>query len=412
MSPRVRFLLPLAAALGLCAPPAWAGYDPALRALLLQGERHNYEGDFDAADAVWRRIRALDPESPAAPLYEVSTLWWRLSLDDDDTRYDDAIRGKSQEAARLAEARVQRDPADAVAHLFWGQALMQLGRLLGTRGEYLRAGSTAERGREHLERALALEPGLVDAKAPIGMYYFYASTVPDALRWLSFLWFVPSGDRDTGLRYLREAAEEGDVMRREARFVLLNVYTYHQQDLEQALGLARDFAERFPRNSFFRFEELEILLMLKRPQDAVRAALALEAGTGGSPQDEGRRTMARVWRAQAELQGGAPARAWEILEPLGAGPGWPWWGRAWVLLTRGRVLDLCGDRSRALALYREVESLEGARRSKRAARAALAGLREPFQLAGPGEASLHAPGDQQAMCSGLAPGVAAGTAGG
>ncbi|MCZ6785131.1 MAG: hypothetical protein O7G30_17665 [Proteobacteria bacterium] len=380
----------------LCAGPVAAQYDPEVRALIHRGQRHNFEGDFAAADAVWARLRGLDPA--AAALYEVSTLWWRISLDDRVTTYDDAIRARSQEAIRLAKARVARDPDDAVAHLYWGQALVHIGRLEGTRGNYLTAGARGEEGREHLERVLELRPDMVDAKYPVGLYYFYASTVPDVLQWLSWLWFVPSGDRETGLRYIQEVREKGDLNKLQADFIMLNIYTYHEKDDDKAVELAHDLHKRFPNSSFFHFEFLEVLYDADHYGAVAKQARLLEAHPGTSPLDDGRKSMARVWRARAELQLGRPGEAWRTLESFGlGGPDWPWWGSAWVTLTRGRILDACGDRSGALVEYDRVRSLKTPRRSKRAARNAAKAQFKPFRP----RKRLVEPADGGSACSGV-----------
>ena len=74
----------------LATPPAVAVADAsspplAHRDLILQGIRHNLEGDFVAAERVWRELRERDPTHPAGPVFQVSTLWWHQMFDENDT---------------------------------------------------------------------------------------------------------------------------------------------------------------------------------------------------------------------------------------------------------------------------------------------------------------------------------------
>ncbi len=376
-----RLALACALALGPNVAGAVDWDDPAVDRLVHEGVRQSDDGDYDAALRTWERLKALAPHHPAPHVHAVDTLYWLQVQEDDSGDYDEAIARESEAAIRESEAWLAEHPDDPRAHFYLGAALINRGRLHGIRLEIYRAGRLGERGRVALERALALDPTLHDAKFPLGLYSFYASQVPNLFQWLDFLWFVPKGDAELGIRYLGEAYEDGDLYRFAGGFFLAHVRTFYgEANLAEALAVTKDLHARHPHNSLVHLELVDLLLTVSQYDDVITEARALEAHPGNQLHHRGRVNMARIWRARAELYRGRPETAWTTLEPFGDdGPKNPDWGNRWVRVTRGQILDVQGQRERAIAQYESVASLEvpGDPRSMSTARA---GLEAPFEL--------------------------------
>ncbi len=357
--------------------------DPEIDSLIHEGLGHNSDGDFDAASEVWKRLAEAAPHHPAANVHAADTLIWLGLFEDDDTSFDDAIVRESEEGVRKAEAWLEARPGDARAHLYLGQTLMTLGRLHGVRGRIYRAGSYGERARKECERALAIDPSLTDAKYPIGLYAYYASLIPDVFQWLSFLWFIPKGDAALGLQYLADVEQTGDLYRFTAAFYLSNIRAFHERSLDRPAALASvtKLHERHPLNSLIHFELVENLVLAKRYEDARREALVLESHPGTGKHDRGRTSMARVWRARAEMYLGRSNEAWRLLEIFADdGPAEPDWGNLWVQLLRGQIRDLAGQRQEAISHYQRIAALDLNPNFNRTAVLAAEGLEEPFRL--------------------------------
>ncbi len=346
-----------------------------------RGMRANLEGRFSAAEATWAELRQAAPADGAAGLGEIDTVWWRLMLDEGATDNDATLLAASAEVIVLADARLAQDPDDADALAQKGAALFNRARLYGIRGRYLKAGGDGERGRKLLERSLELDPERTDSRYALGLYTYYTDIAPKVVQWMSWLWFVPEGDRAGGLRNLEIVRDSGGLHATGAAFILMNVHTYHApMDLPAALATGRELHARYPGNALFHSELVEVLLKVGLYEEAVVTAQQLEESQPQEPEAEVRPQLARILRAQAVLLSGRPQEAWKILAPMDASTTpLPIWGGAWLHLVRGQVHDAQGRRSEAVGEYQQVLALKGPRYNPRAGLIAKAALKEPFQ---------------------------------
>ncbi|MFP6640726.1 MAG: hypothetical protein VCC04_10825, partial [Myxococcota bacterium] len=348
--------------------------------LVEQGMRANLEGRYDEADATWRALRELDPTDPAPEIWSAETGLWRLILDPRASQHEASIDAAADRAIELADIRLERNAADGEALSHKGMALMIQARLNGMQGRYLSAGRAGEQGRPLLERSLVLDASQAQGQFPLGVYYYYAGIAPSFIKWVSWLWFVPKGDREKGLSLMRQVRDGQGIRSDEARFMLMIIDNYHApSDLESALASGHLLHQRYPDNLLFHSELIEVLVKSGQYDEAIETALALEQRQPSDVEALGRPMLARILRAQATLLNGNSVEAWRILEsmderttPL------PVWGGAWLHLVRGQVLDARGERKAAVAEYHRVKNLKGLAYNERAALIAEAALDAPF----------------------------------
>jgi len=362
-----------------CEGPAES---PALQRceLFEEGFRENLNGRYREADLIWQTLREQDPTDPAPDVWEAETAWWRLILNDGAVEQDQRILSATERAIDLADARLKANPRDAAAMRDKGLALMMLARLNGMRGRYLSAGRSGEKARLLLEESMALDPSQSDVRFPLAVYYYYAGIAPSFVKWVSWLWFIPKGDRTKGISMMEQVRDEPGMRSDEARFMLMVVNTYHApMDLPSALESGRILHARYPDNVLFHSELIEVLLKEELYEEAIETALALEAQ---SPEDEiarSRPMLARILRAQATLLNGSPNEAAAILATMDEDKAnLPVWGRAWFYLVEAQILDAQGEREAAVSQYRRVQELEGPAYNKRAALIAEMGIEAPF----------------------------------
>jgi tetratricopeptide (TPR) repeat protein len=282
------FALLICTALTSAAPIRGAKLDlpPAANAVIDQ----IYSGDLEAAVAGAHQLEQEQPEHPLGYLLGGEALWWRIWCTSAEFKYgmsyprhraklpaDQYYLDLAARVSSLAEAQAARhDTADMQFYAGMGDALAA--RLYGLRGETRNAARAGVRAREHLLRAIALDPGLADADLGLGLYNYYADTLSAAARVLRFFMGIPGGSKQEGIQQLEHAIAEGVLTPAEARFYLaINLHNYDQK-YERALELAGPLVEKYPSNPLFQLIRGDLYAKLGRKESAAecyRAAATL-----------------------------------------------------------------------------------------------------------------------------------------
>ena len=181
-------------------------------------------------------------------------------------------RFATRAAIREAEAFAQAEPSRAEAWFYVGAAYGARSQFRVYRGDRLAAARDGKRIKDALEKALALDPKMVDAEFGIGMYRYYAGVAPAIFRFLRFLLLLPGGDRAGGLAQLERAGRDGVLVRGEAQFQIHVLYLWYEHRSTEALAIIRALQQRYPHNPLFHHIEAEILDVYFHDHAASRAA--------------------------------------------------------------------------------------------------------------------------------------------
>ena len=99
--------------------------------------------------------------------------------------------------------------------------------------------------------AIDENPQMYDALMGIGVIDYFTSRLTGFTR--SLAWVVGMlGDRETALANFHTVAEKGQLCKDEARFALVSVYRYLENDFETAQSMAASLLEHIPNNGFIR----------------------------------------------------------------------------------------------------------------------------------------------------------------
>jgi tetratricopeptide (TPR) repeat protein len=224
--------------------------------------------------------RRSDAPAPAeaCDVLRATALWWRIQLDPHNLARDPAFEALADDAIEGAESWTARDPMDAEAWFYLGGAYAVRAQWRVLRQERFAAARDGRRIKESLDRALALDPRLMDAYFGLGLYKYYADVAPSMAKVVRFLLLLPGGDKEEGMSEMLRARDAGELLQGEADYQLHLIYLWYEQRADLALELLETLRARYPANPHFFSQIAEVHEVyfhdVPASLDAYRALLA------------------------------------------------------------------------------------------------------------------------------------------
>jgi tetratricopeptide (TPR) repeat protein len=259
-----------------------------------------YQGDPDAALAIFHNLESSEPNSPLGYLLEGEARWWKIycrALDlkwnqidayrHDPAPEDDLYFRAADKAIALAESELQQKES-AEMHLYAGMGYALRSRLFGLRKENRATARTGVKAREHFLRARELDPQLADADTGIGLYNYYVDALSGIARVLRVFMGIPGGNKDDGIRQLERAMLHGELTAADARFYLSkNLRTYDQR-YQRALEVLEPLVARYPANPIFKLMLGNLHALLGHNDRAAALYLSAESMPQSDPECKAR----------------------------------------------------------------------------------------------------------------------------
>ncbi len=217
-----------------------------------------YDLQFDRALESAQELDKRYPGSPAGPFY-LSVIYYQRYLLEDPPSPSTFQRFQIQSERALENALRMMPTHPILGHYYQGAALGFQARAAVAQKKYRVAIPKAKAGAQHLQKALEMDPSLIDAKLGLGLYYYFLARVPTAAKPFAYLMVGMWGDRDKGLSYLQEVAQHGQAARQEARSVLGSIYASpKEQEWEAAAALLLPLVAQYPHNPSYRMKLLYV----------------------------------------------------------------------------------------------------------------------------------------------------------
>jgi tetratricopeptide (TPR) repeat protein len=370
-----------------------------------------YNLDYDAAQTAFKEIERLFPEHPAGAQFQAALLWSKTlnesrrlksSLYGSDEFYegtedkvDDRVisefRDYTRRARLLAEARLKRDPKDIEALYFLGATDgLKAAFEAGVQRSFMSALRDGSRSVDRHRDVVRLDPSFRDAELTIGLYDYVVGSLPLPVKILASMTGA-RGSRKRGLETLARVASEGRWSRDDARALLIVLYKREKRFMD-ALVLARELGDKYPRNYLFKLEAADALSSQavaeradgkfseatahEREAFAIFDALLREKPQRGSAAARALDQIHFQYGETLMAAGQFERAAKEFLATTTVA------GAETGLVTQGhlraaQMYDLVGKRNEALAQYRLVVARPDVYDSQSEARR---GLREPYKL--------------------------------
>lgn len=250
-------------ALLVCLQPAEA-QSLSVPAEAKEGLQVLYAGEPEAAMAIFRHLQQQSPQQPLGYLLEANAAWWKIYCEACEIKWnmiDAWKRGKRPEdddffrltrkSITLAEQHIARKET-AEMQLYAGMGHALEARLYALRDERRATARAGVKAREHLLRAIELDPNLADALTGIGLYNYYVDTLSWAVKVLRFFMGIPGGNKADGVRQLEVAMRDGVLTPVEARFYLAKGMRNNEQNYQRGVELLEPLVAQNPRNAVFR----------------------------------------------------------------------------------------------------------------------------------------------------------------
>ena len=324
-----------------------------------------YNLDYDTAQANIQKVFDAYPDHPFAHFGNAMIAWSRYEYEfetsDDNQRkvfekiLDDSIDG--------IKRWIKKNPKDSNGYMGIG-ALYGLRALFNMRNRnWVTSYFAGRKAISNLEKSLELDPTYYDAYFGLGIYQYFAGTLPSVIKVLARIVAI-KGNPQQGVSYLNLARTKAHFTADSAKLILIEVQNTRGSQFyapEKSLEYIRQLRAKFPTNPLMHYVEIICLYETKHYEDVTaqaneflqligkdkfykdiyipRAYTAL--GTVQMAQGNFQKARELFEESKQKIKGQAPSR----------------WG-VWNELRLGQVYDVLGQREKAKAQYKYVLSFK------------------------------------------------------
>jgi tetratricopeptide (TPR) repeat protein len=194
-----------------------------------------------------------------------------LTVDDENKERVEAdaepIHRDLELVIEVCSRRMEAGDDDSSLRLYRGLAWMSKAHLRSFERRFWRAGRDAKKGRSDLEKYLETNPDDPLALGTMGVFLYFADTIPSVFKYVSKLLLMPTGDREKGLRYIEFASENRNFMQTEFQVVRYTIYVLFEGRYEDGLDGTRGLLDRYPDNP-----RMALPIALMQPFDPANVA--------------------------------------------------------------------------------------------------------------------------------------------
>ena len=321
---------------------------------------------FEEAEAHFDQISERYPNHPVGAFLKGLNLWWTIMLDLTDTSHDEAFIEQMNTVIERCNALEERDPDHFDAALFKAAAYGFLARLHSNRYHWWKTIRNGQKAIRYVQKVEDVAPKRGDYVFGSGMYDYYAAILPEEYSLSkAIMWMLPDGDKERGLRLLREAATNGRYVKTEAIYFLAKVHYLYEDDYRGSRKWTLKLRERHPDNPFFHALEGRVYARWGRWNQArnvfesvVERCEAGKAGYNTHMEEVAQLYLARDRLYQDQYQEALAHLA--ELEQLTSRDIENTKYRMLGYLYQGMVYDALGRRDMAVNRYRKVLNMEDA----------------------------------------------------
>ena len=350
--------------------------------LELTGIDFQLAGDYEAAKRVEQQL-LLVKGSPIGHVFALNSITTQMTWNEANTAYHDDLRYHATEILKWCKANLKGKGDQALTHFYCGQTNFALSYYFGLNGNFYKAGKHGVVGIDQMETALKLDPQLHDAKFHLGLAYYVADNLPPFIKAVSsLLWFIPTGNSEKSIPYLKESIIKGERYKDVARYTLGSLFLENELTYSEAEDHFRYLSDKFSKNPRFHLQLIFVLLIQEKFEESIFAAKGFlkNADSNSAEYNLAKVSMIRAQLRNRELV--EAQRNFSQIEPYFSteDSNSPGWSIAWFKLTSAQLNDMLNHRRQAISEYKEIiEISKNTYVFEEIKLAAKAGLKEPYK---------------------------------
>lgn len=261
----------------LCA--AKLKYEPLpdeLKLLSKKGLDCIYGVDIPSADKYFKEALEKYPEHPF-PYFGIAMVTWanlEYLEDESSPELENKYSELTDKAIDVGKAWIKKHPGDANAYLCMGGLYGLRARLAVLQHRWIKAYFDGKKALKNMHKAVEIDSEMYDAYLGLGMYEYYAGTLPGVVKFLAKL--VMSGNAEEGIRLLNVCREKGYFNALGAKLLLIEIYTQtgsKYADAATAVKWARELRKMFPNHAQMHFVEIVSLYENKQYKESLKESL-------------------------------------------------------------------------------------------------------------------------------------------
>ena len=226
--------------------------DARFDSIVVKGMKQIYNIEFESANNTFRKLIIDYPNHPAGKFFIAMIDWWRILLDTSTDQYDESFFKKLENVIYQSDRILEEDPDNVDALFFKGGAIGFRGRLSSLRDDWLSAADDGRIAMPLVEHAAQLDHKNIDVQLGFGIYNYYAAVILEEYPIVKPLMiFLPSGDKELGIKQLHNIAVNGKYTKYEAQYFLMTLYYNFEKDFHAAEEYSIKLNEEFPNNPVF-----------------------------------------------------------------------------------------------------------------------------------------------------------------
>jgi len=211
-----------------------------------------YNLEFEKAEREFSLLAKNYPTHPAGKFFLAMIDWWKILMTIDDESNDDTFIAKMDDVIDICDSLLEVNENDVSALFFKGGALGFQGRLRANRSSWIKAANNGRLALPIVQKAYSLAPENYDILLGIGIYNYYASTIPEKYPIVKpVMVFFPTGNKLQGIEQLTTASEHAKFAAIEAKYFLLQLSYNYERQYAKAYDLCTSLLKQFPNNVVF-----------------------------------------------------------------------------------------------------------------------------------------------------------------